>query len=34
VGGNWFFLPHLDVRTDAIIRPNDFEIITQLHAFL
>jgi hypothetical protein len=34
VGANWFFLPHLDVRTDAIIRPNDFELITQLHAFL
>jgi hypothetical protein len=34
VGANWFFLPHLDVRTDAIIRPSDFTLITQLHAFL
>ena len=34
VGANWFFLPHLDIRTDAIIRPSDFTLITQLHAFL
>jgi hypothetical protein len=34
VSANWFFLPHLDIRTDAIIRPSDFELITQLHAFL
>jgi len=34
VGANWFFLPHLDIRTDAIIRPDDFTLITQLHPFL
>jgi hypothetical protein len=34
VTGNWFFLPHLDVRVDAIIRPSDFTLLTQLHAFL
>jgi hypothetical protein len=31
---NWFFLPHMDVRFDAIERPHDFTLFTQLHAFL
>ncbi len=30
----WFFLPHLDLRLDAIIRPPETTILTQLHAFL
>ena len=34
VSANWFFLPHVDIRTDAIIHPGDFTLITQLHAFL
>jgi hypothetical protein len=34
ITANWFFLPHLDVRTDAIIRPGEFTLFTQLHAFL
>jgi hypothetical protein len=34
VGANWFFLPHLDIRTDGIIRPGEFTLFTQLHAFL
>jgi hypothetical protein len=34
VTANWFFLPHVDIRTDAIIRPNEFTLFTQLHAFL
>jgi hypothetical protein len=29
----WFFLPHLDVRVDAIKR-SDFTLLTQLHGFL
>jgi hypothetical protein len=34
VTANWFFLPHMDVRIDAIQRPSDFSLFTQLHAFL
>ncbi|HTQ08100.1 MAG TPA: hypothetical protein VMI54_29805 [Polyangiaceae bacterium] len=34
VSANWFFLPHMDVRIDAIQRPSDFSLFTQLHAFL
>jgi hypothetical protein len=34
IGANWFFLPHLDIRTDGIIRPGEFTLFTQLHAFL
>ena len=34
ISANWFFLPHLDLRTDAIIRPGTFTLFTQLHAFL
>jgi hypothetical protein len=29
----WFFLPHLDLRVDAIKR-SDFTLLTQLHGFL
>jgi hypothetical protein len=34
IGGQWFFLPHLDLRVDGIIRPDGFTILSQLHAFL
>ncbi len=34
IGANWFFLPHLDIRTDGIIRPGEFTLFSQLHAFL
>jgi hypothetical protein len=34
ITANWFFLPHLDIRTDAIFRPGAFTLFTQLHAFL
>jgi hypothetical protein len=30
----WFFLPHLDMRVDGILRPDGFTIFSQLHAFL
>jgi hypothetical protein len=33
VSAAWFFLPHFDVRVDAIIR-SEFTLLTQLHAFL
>jgi hypothetical protein len=33
ISAQYFFLPHLDVRVDAIIR-GEFTILTQLHAFL
>jgi hypothetical protein len=33
ISAAYFFLPHLDVRVDAIIR-GDFTVLTQLHAFL
>jgi hypothetical protein len=33
ISAQYFFLPHLDVRVDAIIR-TDFQLLTQLHAFL
>lgn len=31
---DWFFLPHMDVRADFIIRPDNFEFLGQFHAFL
>jgi hypothetical protein len=31
---NWFFLPHMDVRADFIVRPDSFQILGQFHAFL
>lgn len=34
VSGEWFFLPHFDLRVDAIVRPDDFTLLSQLHAFL
>jgi hypothetical protein len=34
ISAAWFFLPHLDMRLDAIIRGSDFTLLTQLHAFL
>jgi hypothetical protein len=34
IGANWFFLPHLDIRTDGIFRPGEFTLFTQFHAFL
>jgi hypothetical protein len=34
ISANWFFLPHMDVRADFIIRPDDFQILGQFHAFL
>jgi hypothetical protein len=33
VSAGWFFLPHLDLRIDAIVR-QEFTLLTQLHAFL
>jgi hypothetical protein len=33
LSAQYFFLPHLDVRVDAIIR-SDFQLLTQLHVFL
>jgi hypothetical protein len=33
ISAQYFFLPHLDVRVDAIIR-SDFQLLAQLHAFL
>lgn len=34
ISAGWFFLPHLDMRVDAVIRSNDFTLLSQLHAFL
>jgi hypothetical protein len=34
ITGQWFFLPHLDMRVDGILRSDGFTIFTQLHAFL
>lgn len=32
---NWYFLTHLDMRVDAIVRSNsELQILTQLHAYL
>lgn len=32
---NWFFLPHVDMRVDAVLRQNDdLQILSQLHAYL
>ncbi|HEX5100535.1 MAG TPA: hypothetical protein VFV94_13595 [Polyangiaceae bacterium] len=31
---DWFFMPHMDVRADFIVRPDNFEILGQFHAFL
>jgi hypothetical protein len=33
ISAAWFFLPHLDMRVDAIKR-SDFTLLTQVHAFL
>ena len=33
ISAAWFFLPHLDLRVDAIIR-SEFQLLTQFHAFL
>ena len=33
VSVGWFFLPHMDLRIDAIVR-QEFMLLTQLHAFL
>ena len=33
ISAAWFFLPHLDLRVDAIVR-QDFTLLTQFHAFL
>jgi hypothetical protein len=35
LSAQWFFLPHFDVRIDAIIRHSDpFQLFTQLHVYL
>lgn len=34
VSAAWFFLPHLDMRIDAILRPGGPTLLAQLHAFL
>lgn len=34
LSAQWFFLPHMDVRVDGILRPEGFTLFTQLHAFL
>lgn len=34
ISAAWFFLPHLDLRVDGIVRPSEFTLFTQLHAFL
>ncbi|MCA9640111.1 MAG: hypothetical protein KC492_05425 [Myxococcales bacterium] len=32
---NWFFLPHMDMRVDAVMRQDsDLQILSQLHAYL
>jgi hypothetical protein len=33
ISAAWFFLPHMDLRVDAIVR-GDFTLLTQFHAFL
>jgi hypothetical protein len=33
ISAQWFFLPHLDIRVDAIVR-DEFTLLTQFHAFL
>jgi hypothetical protein len=33
ISAQWFFLPHLDIRVDAIVR-SEFTLLTQFHAFL
>lgn len=34
ISAAWFFLPHLDLRVDGIVRPSEFTLFTQLHAYL
>jgi len=34
ISAGWFFLPHLDLRVDGIVRPSEFTLLSQLHAFL
>jgi len=34
ISAAWFFLPHLDMRVDAILRPGGPTFLAQLHAFL
>jgi hypothetical protein len=34
ISAAWFFLPHLDMRVDGIVRPGEFTLFSQLHAFL
>jgi hypothetical protein len=33
ISAGWFFLPHMDLRVDAIVR-SEFTLLTQVHAFL
>jgi hypothetical protein len=33
ISAAWFFLPHMDLRVDAIVR-DEFTLLTQFHAFL
>ncbi|HVR21361.1 MAG TPA: hypothetical protein VMS65_16725 [Polyangiaceae bacterium] len=33
ISAQWFFLPHMDIRVDAIVR-SEFTLLTQFHAFL
>jgi hypothetical protein len=33
ISAQWFFMPHLDIRVDAIVR-SEFTLLTQFHAFL
>jgi hypothetical protein len=34
ISANWFFLPHMDLRMDFMIRPDGFQYLGQFHAFL
>ena len=34
ISAAWFFLPHLDLRVDGILRSDGFTVFSQLHAFL
>jgi hypothetical protein len=34
ISADWFFLPHMDARVDFIIRPDNFMVLGQFHAFL
>lgn len=34
ISANWFFLPHMDLRVDFMIRPDGFQYLGQFHAFL